>query len=515
MEDFLEYQEQLHTGKTISQEEDQDLIEIFEGEDAKLTVLEEEKIKALKGVKLPIKEHRELVIHAKIGQAGKVNRNGRIYPLPIMSREVTRLSEKIKNRSVFSNDQHPRRKVSQDKKTVEMVDLPNWGSQAFIPLTIEMNEQGEVYSTGVVPKTDSGRNFAAIIRAGGSPGFSTRGAGTVKKQKISVEEGKEREVLVVQDNFRLLTFDTVIDQSVEDATVKSVTESSEAKSKGQIQSHEQVESMKFNQWIKKYSDAFSDLKESFKSGDISLDDVKSDFNSLYETLRKSIAEELEKDVQSKLLEQYGEYLDSIRSELSEQEQAEIQAEGIISFCEELGINGDDVKALIEKSEVPFGEIFRTLLEELSEGGGQTDKSNTDTNEATTMELSEAIANDPTVKELKEKSENLEKQLLGSQIQKRIFELKASFPYGNKLFDDHISPLLEGAETLENVDKIYDNQINLLKAGGAKETPKGQSKFLAETDEDTDPGNGSEEDLSEDEQLISESAVGMPGQEVNA
>ena len=489
---------QLESAEVIDETSDVSLVEVFEGDSGKIEILEEATVSALKIEGLPAKEDREMVLRAKVGQAGKMNRNGRVYPMAIMQREVASLSEKIESRSAFSNDQHPRRKKSADGKSVEMVDLPTFGSTTFIPYKIEMNESGEVFSTGVIPKTDSGRNFAAVIRAGGKPGFSTRGGGTVKKQKIQID-GVLREALVVQENYRMKTFDTVIDQSVEDAKILELTESQDP-DKGQTveENRESIIVMKYSDWAKKYPEAASDLSEAIES--LNADTVKSNFPVLHESIRKVTAKSLEEEVQEKLIKGQEEYLDGVRSELIENEKEDLKAQAIVEFCEELGIeNGDELKTLVESQGLSIPELLKMVLEESAkhEDETPTDESTENNTEDTTMNIDEAIANNPAIKELIDSNKKLTALLAASQKKEAINECRVNFPYGSKILDENIVPLLEKADTAEEVNDLYENQVTLLKAAGAKEVAKGSAKFLA-TDEDKSIDESAEENEPVDE-----------------
>lgn len=483
----------------------QDLVEVFEGDEASIEEMDEAKLThEFSKLRLPAKESRELVIKAKIGQADKVNTNNRFYPRPIMEREVGLLQKKIEERRTFSNDQHPRRKAT-DKGVVEMIDLPTFGSTTFIPYHLWMDESGSVFTIGVVPKTDAGRNYAAVIRAGGRPGFSTRGGGSVKKKKIKLNETEEREVNVIQEDFKLKTFDTVIDQSVTDALPMTVVESHQDEKKptqlieetfkslspedqkavmaalnlteSRSDSAEIKTTMKFSEWKKKFADALAALTEAFKDESITLSDVQELAPELYEGVRLVVAEDLESKVQTQLVEKYDTYLDSIRKDLKEAELDEARAEGIALLFKELGLNKDESEALLkDEALLP---ILKGVVEELK--NPNPNPAAEEAQSLTAENVDEAIKNSASFKELEESLKETKGQLSRAKLDVVIATYGGKFPYKADIFEKNIKPLLVECETEEEIKALYESQVAMLKAAGVAEAPKktGSAQFLTE------------------------------------
>jgi len=507
MDDLLQ---QLTEASPIRSSRMENLIETFEGADACGEVLDEAALAKLGGLKgFPGPNAREMVLRAKVGHAGIVNRNKRFYPKDIMAREVAALQEKIQERSAFANDQHPRRRTGKDG-VVEMIDQPTFGSTTFIPFTLEMNESGEVFSVGVVPKTDAGRNFAAVVRAGGRPGFSTRGGGSVVLKKLKINETQEEEVNVVQEDFKLKTFDTVIDQSVADATIRALAEAEvptpsnleEGKPATQPQSESESRIMKFAEWLKKYGEAGTALQESVKDGSITLADLATATPELHEALRAASAKAIEEEVQTKLFGKYEEYLESIKGELTKEQLEEAAAEGIAEFLGSVGIDAELAEALLTNEDA--AEVFRTVLQEMAGNGGEGDPNPEGENgdpAPTNESIEEAVAASPALQALQE-------QLRVSQVGQAIAEAKSDFPYGTKLFDEHIKPLCEDCESPAEVQAIVESQTKLLRAAGSKEQPKASARFLPADSAIEEAKREDAKPKSLDEELIGDAATAL-------
>lgn len=124
--------------------------------------------------------------------------NKRIYPTKLWLREVNRLKEAMKARKVFGELDHP-----EDGKT-------KLSRSSHILSDMVVTEDGIVIGKAEVMETDAGKNLKAILDAGGSVGISSRGFGSVRLS----EDGQYN---VVQEDYKLLTFDFVADPAQETA----------------------------------------------------------------------------------------------------------------------------------------------------------------------------------------------------------------------------------------------------------------------------------------------------------
>jgi len=125
--------------------------------------------------------------------------NKRIYPRKIYEGEIKRLESDLKGKKVYGELDHP-----QDGKT-KLTRV----SHLVTSLTIDGDR---VIGEADILDTKNGKELKAIINAGAKIGISSRGFGSVKESK----EGN----LVVQEDFKLMTFDFVASPADETAYPK-------------------------------------------------------------------------------------------------------------------------------------------------------------------------------------------------------------------------------------------------------------------------------------------------------
>lgn len=144
-------------------------------------------------------------IHGVFLQADVKNRNGRVYPMPIMEREVDRyMNEVVKNNRAYGELGHPAGpQINLDRVSHMITELKRDGSN-FI---------GKAKLTD----TPMGNIAKGLLKSGANLGVSSRGMGSLKPNKMGIME--------VQDDFRLATAaDIVADPSAPDAFVKGIME---------------------------------------------------------------------------------------------------------------------------------------------------------------------------------------------------------------------------------------------------------------------------------------------------
>lgn len=128
------------------------------------------------------------------------NRNRRIYPKPIIEREVKKFNEeKIKTNRALGELKHP--------ESIE-VD-PERASHLIKELRMEKNI---AYGKALVLDTPTGKIVKSLLDAGVKLGVSSRGTGTIRES-------------IVQPDFRLITIDIVTDPSAPSAFVEGIYES--------------------------------------------------------------------------------------------------------------------------------------------------------------------------------------------------------------------------------------------------------------------------------------------------
>lgn len=146
------------------------------------------------------KSTKQFVVEAVVQHADVPNRNNRIYPRSLLDREIKRFQQAIDEKVAFGEADHPKGQGSSITR-VSALFRKVW-----------MEKDGRVKAQAVIPNTQVGKDVQAIIEAGGRPGWSSRGNGSVRSE---TRDGNTYEV--VQEDYRLGTFDCVVNQSVPSA----------------------------------------------------------------------------------------------------------------------------------------------------------------------------------------------------------------------------------------------------------------------------------------------------------
>src|SRR6266478_1428620 len=126
---------------------------------------------------------KKLFAEGKIGHCDIPTANGRVYTRPIMSRELNKLQPRIEQASLMSAVDHP----GDGKSRI--------GDTGAIIRSLKIEQDGTIKGKfEIIEDTTKGRDLAAILRAGGTVGVSSRGLGST-----SSVGGHE----VVGEDFRL------------------------------------------------------------------------------------------------------------------------------------------------------------------------------------------------------------------------------------------------------------------------------------------------------------------------
>jgi len=138
-------------------------------------------------------------------QANRKNRNGRIYPINIMEREVERyMKDVVSNNRAYGELGHP--------------EGPSINLDRVSHIITELRRDGDNF-IGKAKLTDTpmGNIARGLLKSGANLGVSSRGMGSLVPRKDGIME--------VQDDFRLATAaDIVADPSAPDAFVKGIME---------------------------------------------------------------------------------------------------------------------------------------------------------------------------------------------------------------------------------------------------------------------------------------------------
>jgi hypothetical protein len=265
-----------------------------------------------------------LIVEGLVGRCGVPTANKRFYGRPIMEREVTRLQERIKARSLLSSVDHPT-----DGKSRIM-------DAGAICIGLRVESDGQVIGKyEVVEASDGGRNLAAFLRAGASIGMSSRGLGSTRLN----EHGHH----IVGEDFKLHGFDFVADPACRDAFPGLVSEDVDASeiSENQLRSTfgpmiESIEDRARQQGAEiAAEDVREQVEEEFKlaldeAGKTLRDDIRLQVEAeLREQLREDFAVKLVKALQ----EQRAQVREIVKSELL----SDPEVGGAKRFMEELAL----------------------------------------------------------------------------------------------------------------------------------------------------------------------------------
>ena len=133
----------------------------------------------------------KIILKGVLQKAGTLNQNGRIYPLPILEREVRNYQKFIQENRALGECDHPESSVVELKNASHIVR--------------EAHMEGDVVFGAVeLLDTPSGKILQSLVESGITLGISSRGVGSTKA------EGDHD---VVQDDFQLICWDFVSEPS--------------------------------------------------------------------------------------------------------------------------------------------------------------------------------------------------------------------------------------------------------------------------------------------------------------
>lgn len=135
------------------------------------------------------------------------NRNGRVYPKAILSKEVNRyLNEVVSKNRALGELNHP--------------ETPTINLDRVSHMIVDLREEGNNFiGRAKVLDTPMGKIVKNFIDEGVQLGVSSRGMGTLREISSNLQE--------VQDDYFLATVDVVADPSAPDAFVEGILEGRE------------------------------------------------------------------------------------------------------------------------------------------------------------------------------------------------------------------------------------------------------------------------------------------------
>ena len=137
------------------------------------------------------KQGIHLVLAGKIQAAGKKNGNGRIYPKPILEREMKNYQKLVKEGRAVGELDHPDSSVIELKNASHLITEVWWDGD-------------DVMGKLKILDPPAGKIAKDLVKGGVQLGISSRGLGSTRQ---------ERGITMVEDDFQLLCFDLVSEPS--------------------------------------------------------------------------------------------------------------------------------------------------------------------------------------------------------------------------------------------------------------------------------------------------------------
>jgi hypothetical protein len=137
------------------------------------------------------KNNGKIMMNGVLQKSDTLNQNGRIYPAPILEREVRNYQKFIQENRALGELDHP------ESSVVELKNASHIIREAY------MNE-GICYGSVEILDTPSGKILQSLIETGITLGISSRGVGSTQR------DGDHD---VVQDDFQLICWDFVSEPS--------------------------------------------------------------------------------------------------------------------------------------------------------------------------------------------------------------------------------------------------------------------------------------------------------------
>lgn len=134
-----------------------------------------------------IENNTTITIKCILQKANTLNRNGRVYPFPVLKKEVDKYMAAVQDRSAMGELDHPDSAVISLNNVSHLITKMWW-------------EQSTLWGEIEIAETPSGDIVKGLLRSGIKLGISSRGVGSVKTVK-----GED----VVQEDFELIGFDIV------------------------------------------------------------------------------------------------------------------------------------------------------------------------------------------------------------------------------------------------------------------------------------------------------------------
>lgn len=188
----------------------------------------------------------KIKVKGEFAKCGVATENKRVYPEGLWGKEIGRLGKAMQERRVYGEMDHPT-----DGRT-------SLNRASHIVTSLKVSKDGTVIGEAEVLPTEAGKNLAALLSSGCKVGVSSRGYGSTKAN----DKGEE----VVQEDYKLVTFDFVAEPADSDAYPDVQSESKKYVFEGVDMNAEQEKAAQFARQIEAESEKGSsnnDVREEF------------------------------------------------------------------------------------------------------------------------------------------------------------------------------------------------------------------------------------------------------------
>jgi len=183
-------------------------------------------------------------IRGVFGRCNEKNNNGRIYPTAVLESQLKKVQPLISERRLCGELDHPQN------------DTVKLGNASHLITKLDM-KGNELIGEAEILKTPAGLTAKALVEGGVKIGISSRGMGT-----LSEDHNGDK---IVNEDFRLVTFDLVADPSTRGA-YPGLAESTESKFVKESQSKLKKESNFVTMLEAKMRDAYQPWIDESKAG---------------------------------------------------------------------------------------------------------------------------------------------------------------------------------------------------------------------------------------------------------
>lgn len=262
----------------------------------------------------------KVIMRGEFARCGVATENKRVYPQRLWERELNRLNKAMEGRQLYGELDHPSDGRTQLTRASHLVT------------NLEIKD-GLIVGEAEILDTARGRDLKAILQAGGRVGISSRGYGSTRPN----DKGEE----IVQEDYRLVTFDFVADPADQTAFPDVYYESKGNSMERDAQEQEQ------------------DLAQKFAA---QIDAAKKESR---EATEAALRDEFAKELVTRLSEVRSEVTESVRAELL----ADPTVAGAKSAIEAIKavvrdyVLPEDAKAVAEAKDAEIVSLKKTIAEQ--------------------------------------------------------------------------------------------------------------------------------------------------------